>query len=235
MSASEPSHLSTLDVRCSAFDVPPKAPLPIPAATEWRKFLPVEGQPIDPPPTEVCLWRCWHNDPENGDPFIDVGRVEWDHRHECYMVSTRSFGRYPAGPGVRWARIIPAPIPIPETATGIFVDDACAHGWVLRGRHTDSCHLFCSGPELLDLLHALALRIGLKRRWFQCPDNDASHRGRMPHYDCTPSRRTAAIQAGAVPLDRAGTVAIIRKWRALHAQRIAAEWARQWAEFTQAS
>jgi hypothetical protein len=43
-------------------------------------------------------------------------------------------------------------------------------------------------------LHAFALRIGLKRQWFQ----DAP---RLWHYDLTASRRVAALKAGALDLD----------------------------------
>jgi hypothetical protein len=50
-----------------------------------------------------------------------------------------------------------------------------------------SCHMTA---DTLDELHAMAARIGLKRAWFQ------DHR-LMPHYDLTPRRRAAAVEAGA--------------------------------------
>jgi Rieske Fe-S protein len=50
-------------------------------------------------------------------------------------------------------------------------------------------HLWCDGDE--DELHALAERIGLRRSWFQ------TH-GTLRHYDCVPSKRSAAIRCGAV-------------------------------------
>lgn len=53
------------------------------------------------------------------------------------------------------------------------------------------CHLFA---DSLDELHAVARRIGMKRAWFQ--------NKRLPHYDLVPTRRAAAIRAGAIPLGR---------------------------------
>lgn len=46
-------------------------------------------------------------------------------------------------------------------------------------------------PDAVEELHALAQRIGLRRSWFQAREG-------FPHYDVTPSRRAAAIRAGAV-------------------------------------
>lgn len=49
-----------------------------------------------------------------------------------------------------------------------------------------SCHLTADAvPEL----HAFALRLGLKRAWFQD--------GRVPHYDLTESKRRRAVKLGA--------------------------------------
>ena len=56
------------------------------------------------------------------------------------------------------------------------------------GNGRQSCHLTA---DSLDELHAFALRIGLKRAWFQ--DHPSA-----PHYDLTPSRRAKALAAGAV-------------------------------------
>ncbi len=57
------------------------------------------------------------------------------------------------------------------------------------------CHLYADTEEEL---HAFAARIGMRRGWAQ-----VSRRG-VPHYDLTPSRRSAAVKAGAVQLDRGG-------------------------------
>ena len=56
-----------------------------------------------------------------------------------------------------------------------------------------SCHLMTDAS--LEELHALALRIGLRREWFQPglpPFFDTAH------YDLTPGRRAAALAVGAV-------------------------------------
>jgi len=58
------------------------------------------------------------------------------------------------------------------------------------GDGKESCHLTLSPGEDMSVLHAFAERIGLRRSWFQ-PHASA------PHYDLTPSRRAAAIVAGA--------------------------------------
>ena len=51
-----------------------------------------------------------------------------------------------------------------------------------------SCHLTA---DTLEELHAFALRIGMRRSWFQ------EHRI-CPHYDLTPSRRVVAVRLGAI-------------------------------------
>jgi hypothetical protein len=65
----------------------------------------------------------------------------------------------------------------------VYVDGMVHHG--SRGRW---CHMW---SENLDELHAMADKIGLKRRWFQ---NHPLH----PHYDLVMSKRRLAIQNGAV-------------------------------------
>lgn len=52
-----------------------------------------------------------------------------------------------------------------------------------------SCHLTTDGP--IDELHAFAIRIGMRREWFQ-------KHAVMDHYDLTATRRAAALKAGAV-------------------------------------
>ena len=56
-------------------------------------------------------------------------------------------------------------------------------------------------------LHAMAGHLGLRRTWFQ-----NKPRG-TPHYDVSQSVRERALQAGAVPVDRAGLVQVIRRLR----------------------
>jgi hypothetical protein len=74
-------------------------------------------------------------------------------------------------------------------------------------RWPKSCHMFVDVGTDLEVLHAFAARIGLRRAWFQ---NKA---GSMPHYDLNESRRQTAVAAGAVQLDRRAAVEIIRRWR----------------------
>lgn len=60
--------------------------------------------------------------------------------------------------------------------------------------------------DTLDELHAMARRIGLRREWFQPRST--------PHYDLVPTKREAAMRAGAVALERREFVAVLRRVRA---------------------
>lgn len=88
----------------------------------------------------------------------------------------------------------------------VYVDPLVNWGWRLRGRVVASCHLFTDALDLQEL-HDFAARIGMRRAWYQ------PHR-LAPHYDLTPSRRVAAIAAGAVALDRHAAVHVQRARRA---------------------
>lgn len=55
------------------------------------------------------------------------------------------------------------------------------------------CHMW---SEDLKALHAMALRIGLKREWFQDKKD-------FPHYDLVPPKRAAAVRCGAVEVSLA--------------------------------
>ena len=55
-------------------------------------------------------------------------------------------------------------------------------------------HLF--GTDLEEL-HAFASSIGLKREWYQGDKKPDA----FPHYDLTPNKRRAAINAGAVKVE----------------------------------
>jgi hypothetical protein len=61
-----------------------------------------------------------------------------------------------------------------------------------RPFHYGSSHLTVDGEsdEHLAALHAFALRIGLRRSWFQDKN--------VPHYDVTESMRRRALVAGAI-------------------------------------
>jgi len=56
-------------------------------------------------------------------------------------------------------------------------------------------------------LHAMAGHLGLRRNWFQ-----NNPRG-TPHYDVCQATRLKALQAGVLPVDRSGLVAVIRRLR----------------------
>lgn len=69
----------------------------------------------------------------------------------------------------------------------VYVDEVRRWPTTIRCLAGGSCHLTA---DTLDELHAVAAAIGMRRAWFQA--------GRIPHYDLTPSRREAALAAGAV-------------------------------------
>jgi hypothetical protein len=80
----------------------------------------------------------------------------------------------------------------------VYVDKA---RWKFRGMTT--CHMLAD-TEIE--LHAMANLIGCKREWYQW---NAS----TPHYDLPLFRRQAALDAGAIEIDRKQTVTLIRKIR----------------------
>lgn len=89
----------------------------------------------------------------------------------------------------------------------VYVDQLASYGWKIRGHETQNCHMFTDELDLTEL-HKVAMAIGMKPEWFQDKD-------RAPHYDLTPSRRQAAIDAGVVVVDRRTAVGIWRKRREL--------------------
>lgn len=70
----------------------------------------------------------------------------------------------------------------------------------MRGRRM--CHMF--SPDVAEL-HAMAARIGLRRRWFQDP---LTMRVSWPHYDIDVASRTIALGFGAIACDRYQTLAM---------------------------
>jgi Protein of unknown function (DUF4031) len=89
----------------------------------------------------------------------------------------------------------------------VYVDPLVDWGAIARARglrHTVWCHLTADTP---DELHAFARRLGLRRSWFQHPDDTRWH------YDITAPKREAALRMGALDLTRAemGRVFLARR------------------------
>lgn len=81
----------------------------------------------------------------------------------------------------------------------VYVDVLRDWGWRLG----PSCHLIADTNEEL---HEFALKIGMKREWFQKSSSG-------PHYDLVRSRRIKAVQLGAIELDDKKFHVILEKWR----------------------
>jgi hypothetical protein len=64
--------------------------------------------------------------------------------------------------------------------------------------------------DTVEELHAMADKIGIKRKWFQPKST--------PHYDICQSKRALAMENGAKEIDRLGVVEIIRKYRSENGQ-----------------
>lgn len=69
----------------------------------------------------------------------------------------------------------------------VYVDDMRAK----MGRMV-MCHMLADSDEEL---HAMAARIGVNRRWHQCPPH-----ARESHYDIALSKRALAVASGAVEI-----------------------------------
>lgn len=91
----------------------------------------------------------------------------------------------------------------------VYVDDEC-----IKWRGKIWCHMVADTP---DELHAFAVRIGLRRAWFQSQSI-------YPHYDVTLSVRSKALQHGAVLADRQTLLKCARELkREIALQQIAQE------------
>ena len=86
----------------------------------------------------------------------------------------------------------------------IYVDEIIPCAPNRKWRWSVVCHMV--SPDT-DELHAFALRLGLKRSWFQ----DA---GALPHYDLTPGMRARAVALGAIEVGRENWLEIFRPIRA---------------------
>jgi hypothetical protein len=76
-----------------------------------------------------------------------------------------------------------------------WVGDRNEHRW---------CHLFADTPEEL---HAFAYRIKLRPEWARRSNNG------ILHYDLTPTRRKAAVAAGARELNHRRLAELVRRQR----------------------
>jgi hypothetical protein len=94
----------------------------------------------------------------------------------------------------------------------VYIDQAFIPAVVPNGARTVRsrwCHMTA---DTVEELHLFAEQIGMRRSWFQ-PDHRPgvlTIRGSW-HYDVTAGRRTAAIRAGAVEVDHAGLMAVMRR------------------------
>ncbi len=84
----------------------------------------------------------------------------------------------------------------------VYVDELRVTARTPKWPFTMSAHLLAD--DVADL-HEFALRLGLKRAWFQS--------GSTPHYDLTASRHKLALELGATRLDKYELVALIRRLR----------------------
>lgn len=85
----------------------------------------------------------------------------------------------------------------------IYVDPLMPYGWVMYGKHIDSCHLF-TDDDNLDELHKIASAIGLKRNYFQ-------NKKYFPHYDLVESKRIKAVKLGVKEVSLEEMVNISKK------------------------
>jgi Protein of unknown function (DUF4031) len=64
------------------------------------------------------------------------------------------------------------------------------------------CHMIA---DTIDELHDMATAIGMRRDWVQS--------AKFPHYDVSFTRRSAAVNLGAIEVDRRELVLIMRRFR----------------------
>ena len=85
----------------------------------------------------------------------------------------------------------------------VYVDELRRTAPTRRWPYKASCHLVA---DTTDELHEFALRLGMKRAWFQD--------GRYPHYDLTAGRRSKARRMGAeVTAAREWVIRHYHTWR----------------------
>ena len=123
-----------------------------------------------------------------------------DERHEPVRVARRP-ALLPVAAPRDAATILRASVGRPA----VYVDPLLRWGSNRRFPFRQSCHLFA---DRVEDLHALAVRIGMQRDWFQ-----VGNKG-VPHYDLNAERRELALELGAIALSRQASVA---KWREIRA------------------
>jgi len=97
----------------------------------------------------------------------------------------------------------------------VYVDDMAAKVRMRDGRTFVFCHMVADSEAEL---HAMADRIGVRRKWYQYPE-----KSRYPHYDITLSKRALAISEGAIEISQRQAPAISRRCRdEIHARAKAA-------------
>lgn len=121
---------------------------------------------------------------------------------------------------ISFARETAATLSAPASRPRIYVDAA-----IYRWRGQVWCHVF--SPDI-PALHRFMQQLGARREWFQDPD---TMRVSWPHYDAPEKRRAAALEAGAIALDRHQTVVmsklIIGQWFGKPCDPLAGHRARQ--------
>lgn len=90
----------------------------------------------------------------------------------------------------------------------VYVDQLRDWGW----KYGKSCHMTADTNEEL---HEMALRIGMKRSWFQKSTSG-------PHYDLTAKKRSLAIKFGAIEISDRETVRMMNEWTKKAVARIKA-------------
>ena len=87
----------------------------------------------------------------------------------------------------------------------IYVDEVADYGKVIRGHGPHWAHLGTDDhtPEGVEILHAFARRLGLKRAWFQNkPD--------APHYESLGAQTGPGVALGGAVGDSCGVAEVLR-------------------------
>ncbi|MBD3349454.1 MAG: DUF4031 domain-containing protein [Candidatus Eisenbacteria bacterium] len=88
----------------------------------------------------------------------------------------------------------------------VYVDALGWNGWKLYGQAVKSCHLMAdSKPELI----AFATKLGLRHSWVQ----GLNDYGRVPHFDLVQSKRTRALELGALTISGRELISLMDRIR----------------------